>query len=79
MTDDQGIGDGADLRRHIHDLIGTLADRNADRQLVDDCLEHLHAMLETLGERPTATMLRECAQEADPGEVAPGRRHGKSP
>lgn len=69
MADDQGISDAADLRRHISELIGVLADQNADRRLVEECLDHLHAMLETLGERPIAMMLRECVKEGGKATV----------
>ncbi len=59
MTDDQHHGELASTRQHIEDLIKTLADRNADRTLIWQCLEHLHATLDVLGERPAANLLLE--------------------
>lgn len=65
MIDERGNGNSADIRRHIDDLIRIMSDQNADQVLVGQCLEHLHAVLETLGEQPTARWLRKRLRERD--------------
>ena len=57
MTDDRLHGKLANTERSIDDLIKTLTDRNADHVLVRQCMEHLHGILELLGERPTTRLL----------------------
>lgn len=58
MTSDRGSADKTNVRRHVCDLVRTLTDKNADRVLVEQCLEHLAMILETLGERSAAMSVR---------------------
>ena len=48
----------------VGDLVRVLSGHNADRRLVDQCLEQLQDVLETLGERSAAKAVRERLTEA---------------
>lgn len=69
VTADQGNGVSEHVRQHIGDLIKTMTDQNADRALVGHCLEHLHMVLETLGERPAAKSLLEQLEDGDGTDI----------
>jgi len=58
VTSDRGSADKANVRRHVCNLVRTLTDKNADRVLVQQCLEHLAMIFETLGERSAAMLVR---------------------
>ncbi len=58
MTSDRESADKTNVRRHVCDIVRTLTDKNADRVLVEQCLEHLAMILETLGERSAAMLVR---------------------